>query len=329
MVHVQPAYGTLAGSGTVTRQRQRPVAALALMALAVVALASVAFTESYGRGTVSLMQQQLDEAAQKPKDAKASEDAKGAKDAEESKGDGEINTYPDWLKTLSKNPEWDSTQDQVQERHLANSAVPYSQRIGSLQGKDFADDVYQPSLQGPGASPWESIPQKLAEFKTTVEREEMVYNKLKAILDDNAKPAPEALVVHVAERGPPGPKGPRGARGPPGDQGPQGPAGPPGPPGDDGPRGPRGVIGPTGLKGFPGAVGERGFEGRVGKRGPMGAEGPKGKKGFKGMPGDAGPPGPQGANGDRGEQGPRGKDGPDGDPGQGIQKFLLSELQAK
>lgn len=326
MVLIQPAYGTLAGGSTVrARERQRPVVALALLALAVVALACVAFSDGYGMGRFELMQQQLADAAS---DKAASAVGKGDKAASSDKKGGNIDTYPDWLKTLSADPEWDSTQDQVQERHLANSAVPYSQTIGSLQGKDFAGDVYQPSLQGPGPSPWESIPDKLAHFKTNVEREEKVYNKLKAILDNNAKPAPQALVVHVAERGPPGPKGPRGSRGIPGDQGPQGPTGPPGPPGDDGPRGARGVIGPPGLKGFPGAVGERGFEGRVGKRGDMGAEGAKGKKGFPGLPGDAGPPGPQGANGDRGESGPRGKNGPDGDPGVGIQKFLLSEKQA-
>lgn len=90
---------------------------------------------------------------------------------------------------------------------------------------------YQPSLQGPGPSPWESIPDKLAQFQNTVEREKVVYDKLKAILDDNAKPAPQSLVVHVAERGPVGPHGSRGARGVPGDQGPKGPSGAPGPPG--------------------------------------------------------------------------------------------------
>jgi hypothetical protein len=128
MVLIQPAYGTLAGSTVSVRERKRPVVALSLLSLAVVALACVAFTDSYGNGNVELMQQQLDAAA-----AAATPVAAGKK--------SEINTYPDWLKTLQKDPEWDSSQEQVQQAHLANSAVPYTQKIGSLQGKDFVNDV--------------------------------------------------------------------------------------------------------------------------------------------------------------------------------------------
>ena len=96
------------------------------------------------------------------------------------------------------------------------------------------------------------MPEKLQIFKKAVEQEKAEYKELKAIVDKNGSPNPEAVVVRVAERGPPGPKGPRGLRGAKGDEGPQGPAGPPGPPGDLGPRGDRGPIGPTGDKGFKG-----------------------------------------------------------------------------
>ena len=144
---------------------------------------------------------------------------------------------------------------------------------------------------------------KLKLFKKAVEQEEVEYKELKAIVDKNGSPNPEAIVVRVAERGPPGPKGPRGLRGPIGDEGPKGPKGPPGPPGDVGPRGTRGPIGPTGLKGFTGVPGKRGFEGRMGPRGKQGPAGAEGGKGNQGMPGDAGPPGPQGPNGPRGAEG--------------------------
>jgi hypothetical protein len=96
-------------------------------------------------GRFELMQQQLADAAS---DKAASAVGKGDKAASSDKKGGNIDTYPDWLKTLSADPEWDSTQDQVQERHLANSAVPYSQTIGSLQGKDFAGDVVRLPLPG-------------------------------------------------------------------------------------------------------------------------------------------------------------------------------------
>lgn len=150
------------------------------------------------------------------------------------------------------------------------------------------------------------MPEKLQIFKKAVEQEKAEYKELKAIVDKNGSPNPEAVVVRVAERGPPGPKGPRGLRGAKGDEGPQGPAGPPGPPGDLGPRGDRGPIGPTGDKGFKGVPGKRGFEGRMGPRGKQGPAGGTGDKGNQGMPGDVGPPGPQGPNGSRGPEGTAG-----------------------
>jgi hypothetical protein len=132
MVLIQPAYGTLAGSTVSVRERKRPVAALAFLALSVVALSCIAFMDSYGNGNVELMQQEL---------AAAAADAGNQAAAAQTGKKGDINTYPDWLKTLERNPEWDSSQEQVQQAHLANSAVPYSQKIGSLQGKDFVNDV--------------------------------------------------------------------------------------------------------------------------------------------------------------------------------------------
>ena len=142
----------------------------------------------------------------------------------------------------------------------------------------------------------DDVPQELAVFKAKVEAEKDMYQKLKKIIDDHEN-QPEAMVVRVAERGPPGPPGPRGYRGPNGDTGKLGPAGPPGPPGDVGPRGPRGPIGPTGKKGFDGPEGKRGFEGRIGKRGPIGTTGAVGKEGAPGAEGEPGAPGPQGPNG--------------------------------
>ncbi len=155
-------------------------------------------------------------------------------------------------------------------------------------------------------SPIDDVPEKLQVFKQAVEQEQMEFKELKAIVDKNGSPNPEAIVVHVAEMGPPGPAGPRGLRGAMGDDGPQGPEGPPGPPGDEGPRGDRGPIGPTGDKGFKGVPGKRGFEGRMGPRGKQGPEGITGDAGNVGMPGDVGPPGPQGPNGARGSEGDAG-----------------------
>lgn len=163
---------------------------------------------------------------------------------------------------------------------------------------------YTPDTSGASTgSPIDDVPEKLKLFKRAVAQEKEEYNDLKAIVDKNASPNPEAIVVRVAERGPPGPKGPRGLRGAQGDIGPTGPDGPPGPPGDLGPRGLRGRIGDTGKKGFTGVPGKRGFEGRMGPRGKQGPAGAVGGKGNQGMPGDAGPPGPQGANGSRGPEG--------------------------
>mmetsp|Transcript_43069 Transcript_43069/g.107777 ORF Transcript_43069/g.107777 Transcript_43069/m.107777 type:complete len:297 (+) Transcript_43069:31-921(+) len=239
--------------------------------------------------------------------------------------EAELNTYRGWLGKLSGKPEYESGGGQ--ESHLANAALPFSSKIGSLQGEDFAKDVHEPTPQGDPSSPWESVPKKLAVFKATVGEEEKVYEKLKKIVGLGAPPAPQSLVVHVAERGPPGPPGNRGSRGSVGKTGSAGMVGPPGPPGDKGRRGKRGPIGPTGLKGFPGPEGKRGFEGKVGKRGAKGPEGPKGKTGFTGMPGDVGPPGLQGRNGYRGpvgKTGPRGRNGP---RGQSHIKWIITRLR--
>eukprot|EP00286_Rhodomonas_abbreviata_P026560 CAMPEP_0181311246 /NCGR_PEP_ID=MMETSP1101-20121128/13031_1 /TAXON_ID=46948 /ORGANISM="Rhodomonas abbreviata, Strain Caron Lab Isolate" /LENGTH=296 /DNA_ID=CAMNT_0023417957 /DNA_START=9 /DNA_END=902 /DNA_ORIENTATION=+ len=243
----------------------------------------------------------------------------------------DVDTYGDWLNTLSGNPEYDPDWESENMKHrdltdLTPGALPHSKKIGSLQGTDFKKDVYTPDLSKYKTdSSMDDVPRLLDEFKTKVSAEQDMYKKLKAIVDEHSKPQPEAMVVKVAERGPVGPPGPRGFRGSQGDTGDIGPAGPPGPPGDEGPRGPRGPIGPQGKKGFQGPEGKRGFEGRVGKRGAKGAEGPKGPQGRPGNVGEPGAPGPQGPNGPRGEAGSDGAPGPTGKAGEGRYKWVLAD----
>lgn len=88
-------------------------------------------------------------------------------------------------------------------------------------------------MQADYTDPSEEVPQQLAKFAKVVDMERAKYKALKMLVDANEAPAPEALVVRVAERGMPGPKGPRGVRGADGDVGPQGPNGAPGPPGGE------------------------------------------------------------------------------------------------
>mmetsp|Transcript_37861 Transcript_37861/g.76579 ORF Transcript_37861/g.76579 Transcript_37861/m.76579 type:complete len:304 (+) Transcript_37861:35-946(+) len=246
----------------------------------------------------------------------------------------DVDTYGKWLNTLNGDVEYDPDWESQNMHHrdltdLTPGALPHMKKIGSLQGKDFAKDVYSPDLSKfkPDTS-MDDIPAQLDAFKQKVAVERDMYQKLKKIVDDHSVPQPEAMVVKVAERGPVGPKGPRGVRGPQGDVGDVGPEGPPGPPGDVGPRGPRGPIGPQGQKGFTGAEGKRGFEGRIGKRGPMGAQGEKGKPGKQGHPGEPGAPGPQGPNGARGETGADGPAGPSGPGGEGRYKWVLADGEA-
>ena len=249
---------------------------------------------------------------------------------------GDVNTYPDWLKTLSGPASYSGIGEETSdfgasqhnskkgERELMPGALPGDAKIAQMQGADFAGDVYSPDLSGAGeGSPIDDVPMKLQRFKAAVAQERQEYKELKAIVDENEKPKPEAVVVRVAERGPRGPRGPRGLRGLPGDKGPDGPAGPPGPPGDIGPRGSRGPIGPTGDKGFRGVPGKRGFLGRMGPRGKQGPPGGVGDQGNQGMPGDVGPPGPQGPNGPRGAQGNSGRPGKRGRAGKSRYKWVL------
>jgi len=293
MVSVQ-AYGALESGAPQRRQGGRAVRPAAWLALALTAVVALACVAVMGGGSAQPV-----EAA-------------------------EMNTYSNWLGKLSGKPEFDAGGGQ--EAHLANAALPFSQKVGSMQGQDFVKDVHEPTPQGDASSPWESVPKKLALFSKTVGEEEVVYNKLKKIVGLGAPPAPQSLVVHVAERGPMGPPGPRGSRGAVGKVGQQGVDGPPGPPGEKGRKGKRGPIGPTGLKGFPGAEGKRGFEGKVGKRGAKGPEGDKGKTGFPGMPGDVGPPGLQGRNGYRGKVGNTGPSGHNGPRGRSHLKWVLTRL---
>lgn len=233
-------------------------------------------------------------------------------------------TYTGWLGGLTADPA-SSADAGEQVSETANAVLPFSSRIGSLQGKDFVGDAHEATPTDAGPSSWKTVPQKLAAFKANVEREMVAYKKLKEIVGDGT-PDPEALVVKVAERGPRGPIGHRGRRGDFGLAGQQGPPGPPGPPGDKGKRGMRGGIGPTGLKGFPGAEGKRGYEGKVGKRGPQGPEGAKGKSGFPGMDGDTGAPGPQGPNGEVGAKGSTGHAGAAGPRGHSETKFIQTRI---
>ena len=91
----------------------------------------------------------------------------------------------------------------------------------------------KPSVQADYTDPSEEVPQQLAKFKKVVDMERAKYKTLKMLVDANEAPAPEALVVRVAERGMVGPKGPRGLRGADGDEGVQGPNGAPGTPGGE------------------------------------------------------------------------------------------------
>jgi len=248
----------------------------------------------------------------------------------------DLNTYPDWLKTLNGPASYSGIGEETSDfgasdhnskygmRQLVPGALPGDAKIAQMQGEDFVDDVYTPDTSNANTgSPIDDVPMKLKVFKKAVAAEEVEYKELKAIVDKNGAPNPEAIVVRVAERGPPGPKGNRGLRGTKGDTGPDGPEGPPGPPGDLGPRGKRGPIGPTGKKGFKGVPGKRGFEGRMGPRGKQGPAGGKGSNGNQGMPGDAGPPGKQGPNGPRGASGNDGSKGRQGRAGNSRYKWVL------
>jgi len=251
----------------------------------------------------------------------------------------DINTYGAWLNTLggkaSPSGIDDETADFGKSQHndksgeseLFPSGLPASAKIAQMEGSEFAKDVYTPDLSGANTdSPIDDVPRKLQEFKKAVAAEMVEYKQLKAIVDENAKPQPESVVVHVAELGPPGPEGQRGLRGPTGDIGSDGPDGPPGPPGDLGPRGDRGPIGLVGDKGFKGVPGKRGFEGRMGPRGKQGPPGVPGDKGNLGMPGDVGPPGPQGPNGPRGAEGAPGNRGDAGKAGNSRYKWVLTAV---
>ena len=227
--------------------------------------------------------------------------------------DKDVNTYSGWLKTLNGAASYSgidsNSVEPIPDSHLFPSALPQDPKIAVMSGAQLSKDVYTPDTSSAStASPIDDVPKKLEVFKAAVAKEKAEYKELKNIVDKGTD-HPEAIVVRVAERGPPGPKGPRGLRGVPGDQGDQGPKGPPGPPGDVGPRGTRGPIGETGDKGFRGVPGKRGFEGRMGPRGKQGAPGAPGPKGAKGFPGDVGPPGPQGPNGPRGAEGATGSPG--------------------
>jgi len=248
----------------------------------------------------------------------------------------DLNTYSDWLKTLNGPASYTGIGEETSDygasqhnskkgmRELVPGALPADAGIAQMQGADFVDDVYTPDVSGANTgSPIDDVPEKLKIFKNVVAQEEEEYKELKAIVDKHGSPNPEAVVVRVAERGPPGPKGPRGLRGQQGDIGPTGPEGPPGPPGDLGPRGLRGRIGDTGKKGFTGVPGKRGFEGRMGPRGKQGPAGGGGDKGNQGMPGDVGPPGPQGPNGARGAEGSAGGKGRTGRAGNSRYKWVL------
>ncbi len=122
MVSVQ-AYGSME-EGARRRETRRVVRPAAYLALALTALVALACVAALGGGG---------SAGGGPVEA------------------AEINTYKGWLGKLSGDPEYESGGGQ--ESHLANAALPFSSKIGSLQGKDFAKDVVRapPSTHLPAA----------------------------------------------------------------------------------------------------------------------------------------------------------------------------------
>ena len=109
---------------------------------------------------------------------------------------GDVNTYPDWLKTLSGPASYSGIGEETSdfgasqhnskkgERELMPGALPGDAKIAQMQGADFAGDVYSPDLSGAGeGSPIDDVPMKLKRFKAAVAQERQEYKELKAIVD--------------------------------------------------------------------------------------------------------------------------------------------------
>lgn len=113
-----------------------------------------------------------------------------------------------------------------------------------------------------------------------------------------------------------GPVGPQGPQGVPGEVGPQGAMGATGPMGPAGPAGADSTVpGPQGEMGPMGPAGAKGDTGDVGPMGPQGEPGATGATGATGPAGPQGLPGEPGPAGPMGPVGPQGAKGDKGDPG--------------
>jgi len=240
--------------------------------------------------------------------------------------------YIKWLKTLNGPVDFQTGKeydDSADNSHLMPSALPEMKKSGMMQGADFAKDLSASMAKPIDSDEINKLPGKLEKIAAAMEKEKEYVSDLQKIVDAHSVPDPEAVVVHVGQRGPVGAKGPRGFRGPTGDQGSKGPPGPKGPTGEKGERGNHGPIGPTGDKVPIGPKGRTGFPGRRGARGEVGIEGPEGPEGDPGSQGGRGPPGPQGPNGGNGMEGGPGATGDQGPQGNGKYLVCLKIIKGK
>lgn len=130
MVSVQ-AYGTLESGAPAAARRRSTRAIAALAGLALVAVACLAVVESTrGASKVAL------------------EDSPKAAAKETGKEDTGPSTYKSWLGGLTADPA-SSADAGEQESETANAVLPFSAKIGSLQGTDFAQDVVRPRSHSP------------------------------------------------------------------------------------------------------------------------------------------------------------------------------------
>mmetsp|Transcript_24398 Transcript_24398/g.47367 ORF Transcript_24398/g.47367 Transcript_24398/m.47367 type:complete len:437 (-) Transcript_24398:41-1351(-) len=195
---------------------------------------------------------------------------------------------------------------------LVPSALPASERVGQMQGDDFAMDVSSSMAAPVNRDEINQLPMKLQALVQKMKKEKKMVKELEEVVGKHSLAQPESLVVHVGQRGPAGAKGARGPRGPTGDQGTKGATGPKGPTGEKGRTGSQGPQGPVGKKGRLGPAGKAGYPGPPGPRGEVGIEGPEGVPGMAGPKGATGPPGMQGPNGGNGLEGATGLAGMQG-----------------
>jgi hypothetical protein len=165
--------------------------------------------------------------------------------------------YVDWLKTLHGPVDYQTGKDyddrfdssgmpHMDATDLVPSALPGSKRVGEMEGEDFATDVSASIASPVERDEINKLPMMLVGMEKKLDKEKSLVKELSDYVNAHTLPQPEAVVVHVGQRGPVGAQGAPGARGPTGDQGPKGDTGARGPAGEEGHRGEQGPQGPKG-----------------------------------------------------------------------------------